>query len=201
MLNKTLTQDEETLFDQTEAKIHACHKCRLSETRTKAVPGAGSRTADIMFVGEGPGKNEDLAGLPFVGAAGKFLDELLESISLKRGDVYIANIVKCRPPGNRDPMPDEVKACLPYLRTQTRIIKPKVICTLGSPAAKSLVDPDITISRVHGTLRKKKGIYFFMLYHPAAALYNGKLKDVLRADFIKLREFLTKELSMEESMQ
>jgi DNA polymerase len=151
-----------------------------------------------MLVGEGPGRNEDLKGTPFVGAAGKFLDELLRLIGLKREEIFITNIVKCRPPGNRDPLPDEVAACLPYLRRQTRIIKPSLICTLGNSATRTLTDPDSSISRVHGSFVAKKGFTFCALYHPAAALYNGSLRQVQEADFIKLGEYLKKNVPGEE---
>jgi uracil-DNA glycosylase len=190
--NKQLSEEEKTLFEETVEQIKTCPKCRLSETRTHAVPGDGSWNAEIMFVGEGPGKNEDLNGLPFVGAAGKLLDQLLESIGLKREDVYITNIVKCWPPGNRDPKPDEVEACIPYLRTQTRLMKPKVICTLGRVAGKTIVKEDLVISRDHGKLFRKKGIVFMTLYHPAAALYNQSLKETLFNDFQILGEYLRK---------
>jgi uracil-DNA glycosylase len=189
---KKLSEEETAEFEKTVEQITVCPKCRLSETRTHAVPGNGSWTSDVMFVGEGPGKDEDLKGLPFVGAAGKFLDQLLESIGLIREDVYITNIVKCRPPGNRDPKPDEVEACIPYLRTQTRIIKPKVICTLGRIAGKTIVKEDLSISRDHGKLFRKKGIVFMTLYHPAAALYNQSLKETLFNDFRILGEYLRK---------
>jgi uracil-DNA glycosylase len=190
--NQILAPEENASFDRLESRVRKCVKCRLSQTRTNAVPGMGSRTARIMFVGEGPGKNEDLQGLPFVGAAGKFLDELLASIGLKREDIYITNIVKCRPPENREPQADEVKACLPYLRWQTKFINPGLICTLGNSAGRSLVKPDLYISKEHGNFIKKKGFTFCVLYHPAAALYQDPLKQVLRQDFIKLGEFLEK---------
>lgn len=179
-------------FNELEDKIKSCTLCRLHETRTQAVPGAGDCHAKILFVGEGPGKQEDLKGIPFVGAAGNFLNELLESINLRREDIYITNIVKCRPPSNRDPREDEMEICLPYLREQFKLMKPALICTLGRFAAKKLIDPNIFISRDHGKLYKKKGQVFCALYHPAAALYNGNLKDVLKKDFVLLKEFLEK---------
>ncbi|MFP4498536.1 MAG: uracil-DNA glycosylase family protein, partial [Vulcanimicrobiota bacterium] len=143
MKKSCLTEEEIKMFDDMEEEIRKCTLCRLSENRTNAVPGDGNRCADFMFVGEGPGKQEDLQGIPFVGAAGKLLDELLDSINLKREDIYITNVVKCRPPNNRDPRPEEVEACIPYLRKQTKIIKPKVICTLGNTAGRKLVRPDM----------------------------------------------------------
>jgi len=186
-------------LEKLENEIRNCKGCRLHKTRTNAVPGAGSCSADIIFVGEGPGKNEDIHGLPFVGAAGKFLDELLQLISLSREKIFITNIVKCRPPGNRNPRPDEIEACLPYLRKQTRIIGPKLICTLGSPAGRTLVKKDLYISREHGSFHKKGDYHFCTLYHPAAALYNGSLKDVIKSDFANLSIFIKQMLPREES--
>jgi DNA polymerase len=191
---KKMTIEEKEILNKTIADIKVCPKCRLSQTRICAVPGAGSETSDIMFVGEGPGKNEDIKGFPFVGAAGKLLDKLLESIELNREDVYITNVVKCRPPNNREPFRDEIEACLPYLRTQVKIIKPKVICTLGNSSARTLVLPDINISKNHGKFFKKKDLIFCTLYHPAAALYNQSLKDVLFEDFLKLGDFIGNEM-------
>ncbi len=176
-----------------EGRIHKCRKCHLWETRNQAVPGSGSFRADVVFVGEGPGAREDKSGVPFVGAAGRFLDELLKLIQLEREDIFITNIVKCRPPGNRDPLPDEVKSCLPYLRSQIKLIRPKVICTLGNWAARTLMkDPGLSISRVHGRIIPKKNYHFCLLYHPAAALYNGSLKETLREDILRVGEFLKK---------
>lgn len=192
-IKQTLSPEEATRFDALEENVRTCPKCRLCKTRTNAVPGDGDRCADIMFVGEGPGKQEDLKGVPFVGAAGKFLDELLDSIGLNREDVYITNVVKCRPPGNRDPRDDEIDACLPYLRAQTKLIKPRLICTLGNAAGRTLVKKGLAISKYHGKFIKKKGYTFCLLYHPAAALYNNNLKDVLRADFQRLKKYLDRE--------
>lgn len=196
MGNKTkpISLEENEKFNLMVERILVCPLCRLSLTRTNAVPGKGSRTAEIMFVGEGPGKQEDLKGFPFVGAAGKFLDELLSSINLSRDDVYITNVVKCRPPNNRDPKPDEIGACHPYLVEQIKIIKPKIICTLGNWASRTLVDPEISISKVHGDFVKKGEQYYCTLYHPAAALYNQSLKETLKEDFRKLGEFLKNDL-------
>lgn len=185
-----LSSEELEEFKRIEQEVINCTLCRLHKSRTHAVPGTGSRTADIMLVGEGPGKNEDQQGLPFVGAAGKFLDELLEGINLTREDVYITNVVKCRPPNNRDPQPDEIETCLPYLRRQTRIIKPKLICTLGRHAGKTLIDPKLAISREHGKFYSKKGYYFCALYHPAAGLYRNNLKEVIRRDFRRIKKFI-----------
>jgi uracil-DNA glycosylase len=177
-----------------EEKTKTCNKCNLSQGRTNVVPGEGNSTADIMFIGEGPGKNEDEQGRPFVGAAGKFLTELIESINLTRQDVYIANVVKCRPPNNRDPLPQEVKACWPWLEQQITIIKPKVIVTLGRHSLARFL-PAARISSDHGrALRKQLSsigkIVFFPSYHPAAALYNGGLRETIMKDFQKIPKVL-----------
>jgi len=174
-----------------DANVAKCLKCQLHQTRTTAVPGEGNPNADILFIGEGPGKNEDLSGRPFVGAAGKFLDEMLGLIKLKREDVYIANVVKCRPPGNRDPLPVEVDTCTQaWLNAQINLINPKVIVTLGRHSLGHMIASK-TISECHGKpfrTTAPDGIrrVFFPLYHPAAALYNGSLRDVLKKDFKKL---------------
>ncbi|MCD6149940.1 uracil-DNA glycosylase [bacterium] len=172
----------------------ACDKCGLRQTCFQVVPGAGSAEAEIMFIGEGPGKEEDKQGIPFVGAAGKFLDEMLEMISLKRENVYIANVVKCRPPNNRDPLPEEAKACWPWLERQIKIINPKLIVTLGRHSLERFL-PGQKISQIHGkALRRavpKMGIrIFYALYHPAAALYNGGMREVLIKDFKRIPKVL-----------
>lgn len=164
--------------------------CTLKKTATQAVPGEGSATAEIMFIGEAPGKKEDELGVPFVGAAGKFLAVMLATIGLKREDIYITNMVKYRPPDNRDPLPEEIAACEQWLHEQIKIIKPKVIVTLGRHAMEHFI-PDKKISEVHGQsfLQTLPGIgtqTFFVLYHPAAALYNGSLRQTLIKDFKKI---------------
>ncbi len=186
---ETLKSKVELMNEITES-IKNCTKCPLFRTRTIPVPGEGSLNADVVFVGEGPGKQEDLTGHPFVGAAGKFLDELLAHIELQREDVFIGNVVKCRPPGNRVPLPSEVEACKPYLIAQIAIIQPKVICTLGNTPLKTLVAPELSIGRVHGRVFKKGGFTFFPMYHPAAALYHNSLRDTLMEDFDKLKDLL-----------
>jgi len=168
--------------------IKNCTKCVLSESRKQVVPGAGNNKANIMFIGEAPGKKEDEQGIPFVGAAGKFLDEMLKSINLNREDVFIANTVKCRPPKNRDPQDIEIQTCLPYLKKQIAIIKPKVIVTLGR-FSLNLFFPEVQISKVHGKILKKDSLCILSLYHPAAALYNGAMRDVHFKDFSVLRQF------------
>ena len=153
-----------------------CRKCRLWETRTIVVIGVGNRNADIMFVGEGPGQQEDLQGEPFVGPAGKLLDKMLASIGLDREKVYIANIVKCRPPGNRDPHDDEQEACMNYLRYQLMLVKPKIIVCLGRIAATAIIDKDFKITRQHGQWTERKGYWFIATYHPSALLRDESKK-------------------------
>lgn len=182
-------------LDDIAREIRHCQKCGLAKTRTNAVPGEGNPQADVLFIGEGPGKSEDAQGIPFVGAAGKFLDEMLDEISLKRKDVYITNIVKCRPPGNRDPKDEEISICWPYLKQQVALIKPKLIVTLGRHAMNRFL-PELKISQVHGQAKRYKGIatetqVYFPLYHPAVALYNGSYRDVLKADMRKIPKLLS----------
>lgn len=171
-------------------------ECELRKTATQAVVGAGSAGAEIVFIGEAPGKKEDELGVPFVGAAGKFLDEMLGKINLKREDVYITNIVKYRPPNNRDPLPEEKSACREWLLDELQIISPKLIVFLGRHAMNNFF-PDLQISKTHGKLLIKpfRGMstkYFFPLYHPAAALYDGSMREVLIADFKKIPKVLEK---------
>jgi len=171
-------------------KIRVCTNCDLADGRMHAVPGEGNPHATIMFVGEAPGAMEDKTGRPFVGASGKFLDAMLRDIGLERPDVFIGNINRCRPPGNRDPNTGEITACNPWLRAQIRIIQPKVICPLGRFALTTLVDPKLQISKVHGQPIEKAGILFIPLYHPAAALHRQDLRDTLIADMHTLRDIL-----------
>lgn len=177
-------------LDQIKADIVKNHVCPdLAKTATQLVFGDGNPDADIVFIGEAPGKNEDLQGLPFVGAAGKFLDEMLASIDLKRSDVYITNIVKYRPPNNRDPLPEEKEAFLPYLQTQLEVIKPKVVVTLGRHSTNCFL-PGLSISEIHGQPKRLKGQVYLPLFHPAAALYNGGLRETLLKDFGKIPAIL-----------
>lgn len=171
--------------------VSKCTKCELCKGRTNTVPGVGNEKAEIMFIGEGPGKNEDLQGEPFVGAAGKFLDEMLSDIGLERSDVFIANVVKCRPPNNRDPLPEEIESCIPYLKQQIVLIQPKIIATLGR-FSMNLFLPNAKISQVHGKPQKVNNLLILPLYHPAAALYNGSQRDVHKADFQVLKVMLDK---------
>jgi uracil-DNA glycosylase len=166
-------------------QIRKCNKCDIARDRTNAVPGEGPENAEIMFIGEAPGWNEDKQGRPFVGQAGQFLDKLLASINLDRKQVYICNVIKTRPPDNRDPSPTEIENCAPWLEKQLEIIKPKIIVTLGRFSMAKFF-PGKTISKVHGTTVKKDGIIYFAMYHPAAALHQGNLRHVIEEDMMKI---------------
>lgn len=181
-------------LDKSNEEMAKCSQCVLRGTCKQVVPGEGSAEAEIMFIGEGPGQKEDELGRPFVGAAGKFLDELLASINLRREDTYIANVVKCRPPANRDPLPEEVEACWPWLENQIEIINPKLIVTLGRHSTERFL-PNQKISKIHGKAMRRNipqlgTRVFYALYHPAAALYNGSMRDVLMQDFKKIPKVL-----------
>lgn len=165
--------------------VTSCTRCGLSETRTRAVPGEGPLSPTIMFVGEGPGLNEDLQGRPFVGRAGALLDELLAAVPLRRDDVYITNVVKCRPPDNRDPLPVEVQTCWPYLEAQIHVLKPRVIATLGRHSLLRFF-PDARISQQHGMPMHWRGRILFPLYHPAAGLRSPQVRAALEEDFKQL---------------
>ncbi len=183
-------ETKEKQLEKLTQKMLACQRCDLRKTCRQVVPGAGSALAKIMFIGEGPGAKEDELGIPFVGAAGKFLDEMLASINLKRENIYIANVVKCRPPHNRDPLPEEVKACWPWLEQQIKIIQPLLIVTLGRHAMERFL-PGQKISQVHGKALRRKipslgTQIFYTLYHPAAALYNGSMREILLKDFRRI---------------
>lgn len=174
-----------------------CNKCKLSETRTNVVFGVGNPRARIMFVGEGPGENEDLQGEPFVGKAGQLLDKYLQVIGLSRDkNIYIANIVKCRPPQNRDPEAGEQNCCIEWLRAQTRIIRPQIIVCLGRIAAQKLISEDFKVTRQHGEFIKKGNILFMGTFHPAALLRNPANKPDTLSDFQNLRDKI-KELNIE----
>jgi DNA polymerase len=172
--------------------VKGCQKCPLYRLAKNPVPGAGDVNAEIMFIGEGPGEKEDELGLPFVGKAGKLLDEMLASIELERKDVYIANVVKHRPPGNRDPKPEEVEACWPYLQKQIEIIAPKLIVCLGRHSLGRFIPSVGPISAVHGRCFVKAGQAYMALYHPAVGLYNGGMRDTLFNDFKKIKIALKK---------
>ena len=176
------------------AEVSACTRCRLAEGRTQVVFGVGDPNADLMFVGEAPGFHEDKQGFPFVGQAGKLLDKLLAGIGLERGDVYIANVLKCRPPGNRDPQPDEIEACEGHLFRQVALIEPKVVATLGNFATKLLSGKQLGITRVHGQEQEVtlggRSVLLYPIYHPAAALYTPAMLNVLEEDFRRLPELI-----------
>jgi DNA polymerase len=170
-------------------ELSNCHKCDIAKSRTRVVPGEGAENAEIMFIGEAPGWHEDHQGRPFVGPAGQFLDELLASIGLKRNDVYITNIIKTRPPDNRDPLPQEIMNCRPWLDRQLAIIKPKIIVTLGR-YSMNMFFPGKSIGQIHGTSVRKNGVIYFAMYHPAAALHPQSLRDTIKTDMLKLPALL-----------
>jgi len=177
-------------LDDLNNEIKKCQKCELYKTAMQAVPGEGSPKADIFFVGEGPGASEDKEGRPFCGAAGKFLDEMLAENGFKRSEVFIGNIVKHRPPGNRDPLPEEIEICTPWLDEQLELIKPKIIVTLGRHSMHHFL-PDVgSISQVHGKAFKRKNRCFLTLYHPAAGLHQAKLKETIKEDFKNIKKLL-----------
>jgi DNA polymerase len=192
-LSLSAEQRRDSLVDLYK-EVEACTKCPLHETRTKAVFGAGDADAELMFVGEAPGAEEDRQGLPFVGRAGGLLNELLEGIGMSREDVFIANVLKSRPPGNRDPQPLEIEACRPYLFEQVRLIEPKVVCTLGNFATKLLSGNPSGITRVRGTPQVHnlggRTVFLLPLFHPAAALRTPAVKETLRGDFEALPKLL-----------
>ncbi len=172
------------LYDQ----IAQCHLCEISKYRTRAVPGEGPEDARIMFIGEAPGYNEDQQGRPFVGAAGQFFDQLLASVGLSRQKVYITNVIKTRPPDNRDPLPGEIENCRRWLDRQLEIMKPGLIVTLGRHSMARFF-PGKTISKIHGTAQRRDGVIYFAMYHPAAALHQQALRKDIEADMLKLKPF------------
>ncbi len=182
--------DKDMRWEELEAKCRACRGCALFETRTNCVFGTGNRRARLMFVGEAPGEQEDLQGVPFVGRAGQLLDRYLYAVDIKREDVYIANILKCRPPHNRDPLPAEEDACIGFLREQVRLIRPRIIVCLGRIAAMRLISPDFKITRDHGVWYERGDFLMTAVYHPAALLRDPRKKDDMLADMKKIRERL-----------
>jgi len=178
-------------------EIKNCRRCEIARYRTKAVPGEGAENAEIMFIGEAPGWHEDQQGRPFVGPAGKFLDELLALIGLKREQVYITNVIKTRPPDNRDPLPQEIANCHPFLERQIEIIRPRMIVTLGR-YSMALFFPGKSISRIHGTAEKRDGILYYAMYHPAAALHQQSLRETIKADMLKIPGILAQAKSLTE---
>jgi uracil-DNA glycosylase len=185
--------------------VAGCTRCALAQGRTQVVFGSGDADADLMFVGEAPGFHEDKQGVPFVGAAGKLLDQLLGEIGLTRADVYVANVLKCRPPGNRDPLPEEIEACESHLWRQMELIQPRVVATLGNFATKLLSGRPLGITRVHGqeqeTTLGGRRVLLYPIYHPAAALYTPRMLEVLRSDFARLPELLGRETAPPEPAQ
>lgn len=175
-------------WNELEQACQNCTRCSLCETRRNVVFGVGLRSADVMFIGEGPGEQEDLRGEPFVGPAGKLLDDMMSIIDLNRQNAYIANIVKCRPPHNRDPLETEQDACIDYLRSQVALVQPKIIVCLGRIAAKRLIDPDYRITRQHGSWVQKGGIWMTAIYHPSALLRDVGKRPETFDDLIALRE-------------
>ena len=175
-------------WNELQKNCENCTRCGLCETRTNVVFGVGLRTADVMFIGEGPGEQEDLQGEPFVGPAGKLLDDMMSIIDLDRTNSYIANIVKCRPPRNRDPLETEQDACIDYLRNQVALIQPKIIVCLGRIAAKRLIDPEFRITRQHGTWTQKGGIWMTAIYHPSALLRDISKRPETFEDLLSIRE-------------
>ncbi len=182
------------------AEITGCQKCQLARNRTKVVPGEGAENSEIMFIGEAPGWNEDQQGRPFVGAAGQFLDALLASIKLNRSQVYIANVIKCRPPDNREPLPAEIRACRPWLERQIALISPKMIVTLGRYSMAMFL-PDKSISKIHGTAIKQDGVIYYAMYHPAAALHQQSLRQTIQADILKIPSLLAETKAVPEAKQ
>jgi uracil-DNA glycosylase len=178
-------------------QIALCRKCDIAKLRTKVVPGEGAEDAAIMFIGEAPGYNEDQQGRPFVGQAGQFLERLLASINLNRRQVFIANVIKCRPPDNRDPLPTEIQNCRPWLDRQIELLKPKMIVTLGRYSMAPYF-PGKTISKVHGTAIKSGNMIYFAMYHPAAALHQGSLRKDIEADMLKIPKVLAEAVKIEE---
>ena len=178
-------------------EIAVCRGCELAKSRTKVVPGEGAEDAELLFIGEAPGWHEDQQGRPFVGPAGQFLDELLASISLKREDVYIANVIKCRPPQNRDPLPSEIENCRKWLDRQIEIIQPRMIITLGRYSLMRYF-PNESIGKIHGKARKLQDVVYYPMYHPAAALHQGSLRRTIEADMLRIPQVLAQAKDLAE---
>jgi len=180
--------------------VALCQQCELSKYRTRVVPGEGTENADLLFIGEAPGWHEDQQGRPFVGPAGQFLDELLASINLKREQVYITNVIKCRPQGNRDPLPSEIQVCRRWLERQIELICPKIIVTLGR-YSMAIFFPGKSISKIHGTAQKRDNIIYYAMYHPAAALHQQSLRETIKADMLKIPPLLAQAEIITEAKQ
>jgi uracil-DNA glycosylase family 4 len=180
-------EEQRAALEAIAQEIRTCQQCPLYSGRTNAVPGTGRADADIMFIGEGPGYHEDQQGLPFVGASGQYLTELLTKIGLSRNDVYITNVIKCRPPGNRDPLPIEMDTCVPtYLQRQIDVIKPKIVATLGRFSMGLFFDKNARISRIHGQPKRADGRIYYPIFHPAAVLRNPNLRPAMEEDFKRM---------------
>ncbi|MCZ6892100.1 MAG: uracil-DNA glycosylase [Chloroflexi bacterium] len=187
-----------TELQELASRVHVCTDCSLSEGRTRAVPGEGPEQADLMFIGEGPGYHEDQQGRPFVGPAGQFLEQLLASIGMSRDQVFIANMIKCRPPNNRDPLPGEVAACSKYLDRQIQLVAPKVIVTLGRHSLVKFL-PGATISKAHGKAVPKEGFILYPIYHPAAALHQQSLRSVIEEEFKAIPSLLQEQVVLPQA--
>ncbi|MCL1830018.1 MAG: uracil-DNA glycosylase [Oscillospiraceae bacterium] len=185
-------ETEQMTLNELQQTCQNCSKCDLYQTRTNVVFGAGNPDADIMFIGEGPGENEDIQALPFVGRSGRLLTGYLGAVGLDRKDVYITNIVKCRPPANRDPKPEEQETCIEYLKSQVRIINPKIIVCLGRIASARLIDKDFRVTKSHGEFIERKGYLMMGTYHPAALLRNSNLKFDALNDFKNIIQEIAK---------
>ncbi|MCJ7576153.1 MAG: uracil-DNA glycosylase [Dehalococcoidia bacterium] len=178
-------------------EIRACRECELAKYRTKVVPGEGAGDADLVFIGEAPGWHEDQQGRPFVGPAGQFLDQLLASIGLRREEVYIANVIKCRPPQNREPLPAEIQSCRKWLDRQIEIIQPQMVITLGRYSLARYF-PNDSIGKVHGKPRRLGGVIYYPMYHPAAALHQGSLRRTIETDMLKIPQILAQDKDLSE---
>ncbi|GAB4413928.1 MAG: uracil-DNA glycosylase [Anaerolineae bacterium] len=191
MSNTLSPEERRAALEQIAQEIRACQACPLHSARTRVVPGAGRPDAEIMFIGEAPGYHEDQQGLPFVGASGKYLGELLAMIGLTRNDVFITNVVKCRPPGNRDPLPAEIDTCVKtYLNRQIEIIRPKIIVTLGRFSMALFFPATARITKIHGQPRRADGRIYYPVFHPAAVLRNMNLRPAMEADFRRMLDLL-----------
>ena len=188
-----------TSWPQLLDEVYACQKCRLCATRTNVVPGEGNPSAELMFIGEGPGRDEDLQGRPFVGRSGELLTRMIKAIGLEREQVYICNIVKCRPPQNRNPEPDEANACLNYLRAQVALVRPKVVVLLGKVACRYTLQQEISVMRDHGKWFERKGVWFMPTYHPSALLRDPSKKREAWEDFQKVQRKLAEFAAQSEA--
>ena len=189
-----------SLLSELYQEIALCRQCEIAKYRTKVVPGEGAEDADLLFIGEAPGWHEDQQGRPFVGPAGQFLDELLASINLKRKQVYIANVIKCRPTSNRDPLPAEIHNCRKWLERQIELIHPKMIVTLGR-YSMAMFFSGKSIGKIHGTTQQRDGVIYYAMYHPAAALHQQRLRQIIEDDMLKIPSLLTQERFIAEAEQ